>query len=602
MRLTKRQQASMGAVLEPLDRGDYLVAYDHAREMLEQRPNDRRAQYLAVLSLARAGATESASEKLESYGLVEVGDDDPGLRIDVAALRARLAKDLALQNTGSERERFAAEAAERYEDAVAVGGDAYCCVNAATMWLLGAQPRRTERLALEGLRRLDRNEPATAEERYWHSATHAEAALLLRRLDDVETDLIAAARASGRAVGPQAVTRRQLSIICDVLGISADALAPLRVPDVIHYCGHIPPTGLKPSRADEESEEGLAEEIGRYLDSRDVGFAYGSLASGSDVLIAEALLERDVELTVVLPFALDEFIAISVAPSAGRWVERFHACLNRARTVLYATDAEFLGDTSLFDYCAQMAMGQALIRASSLDAHVEQLAVWDGADDDGVGTGSNVKAWRATGQPSTVIPWRGRPRRPAPIKHTPSGREIRAILFCDMKGFSRLGDRQMQPFLDAVMAPLGSVLGQFEAQVLHRNTWGDGLHIVLSSVSGAADCALALQDSMRRCDLIGAGLPPDLGLRIGAHVGPVFKFDDPIRNEVGFCGTQITRTARIEPRTPEGEVYASAPFAALAALDSGRRFSCEYVGHIPLAKGFGRYPMYVIKHRRSTGP
>jgi class 3 adenylate cyclase len=122
--------------------------------------------------------------------------------------------------------------------------------------------------------------------------------------------------------------------------------------------------------------------------------------------------------------------------------------------------------------------------------------------------------------------------------------------------------------------------------------------VVLSGVSAAADCALALQETMRECNLSGAGLPVDLGLRIGAHVGPVFNLSDPIRRGSGYYGTQVTRTARIEPRTPEGEVYATAPFAALAVLDPARRFRCEYVGQIALAKDFGRQPMYVLKHGR----
>ncbi len=102
---------------------------------------------------------------------------------------------------------------------------------------------------------------------------------------------------------------------------------------------------------------------------------------------------------------------------------------------------------------------------------------------------------------------------------------------------------------------------------------------------------------MRDLDLEEAGLPLSLGLRIGAHVGPVFEGWDPVMKQPAFYGTEVTRTARIEPRTPEGEVYVTDAFAALLALDDDETMSCQYVGHIPTAKNYGVFPMYVLKRR-----
>jgi hypothetical protein len=39
-------------------------------------------------------------------------------------------------------------------------------------------------------------------------------------------------------------------------------------------------------------------------------------------------------------------------------------------------------------------------------------------------------------------------------------------------------------------------------------------------------------------------------------------------------------------------VYASQAFAALSAMGGFEDFSCEYVGQIPLTKGYGTFPMY----------
>ena len=91
------------------------------------------------------------------------------------------------------------------------------------------------------------------------------------------------------------------------------------------------------------------------------------------------------------------------------------------------------------------------------------------------------------------------------------------------------------------------------------------------------------------------GLPAGLALRIGAHAGPVFEIDDPVLGQPGFFGSHVTRTARIEPVTPESETYVTEQFAALLGLVPDTRLRCEYVGHMPTAKSFGALRMYVLK-------
>src|SRR5215213_7913342 len=211
-------------------------------------------------------------------------------------------------------------------------------------------------------------------------------------------------------------------------------------------------------------------------------------------------------------------------------------------------------------------MGHALIRAGFLGAPFEQVVVWDGEPATGeAGTAVDVATWRRHGRRTTVIPvGAGAPGDDAgPPRSSP--RSVHAMLFADVKGFSRLPDAQMGLFLDAVMTPL--------ARALDR------------------------QDTMGELDPAAVGLPPTLGLRIGAHVGPVFEAVDPIRNERNYYGVEVTRTARIEPRTPEGDVYVTDPFAALIALEEPEDLNCQYVGHIPTAKDYGTFPMYVLKRR-----
>jgi class 3 adenylate cyclase len=66
-----------------------------------------------------------------------------------------------------------------------------------------------------------------------------------------------------------------------------------------------------------------------------------------------------------------------------------------------------------------------------------------------------------------------------------------------------------------------------------------------------------------------------------------------------FIGSHVSRTARIEPVTPPGEVYVTEAFAARLLLASQRRLNSDYVGHMPAAKGYGNLRMYRL--RRSDG-
>lgn len=50
--------------------------------------------------------------------------------------------------------------------------------------------------------------------------------------------------------------------------------------------------------------------------------------------------------------------------------------------------------------------------------------------------------------------------------------------------------------------------------------------------------------------------------------------------------------------TPPGQVYASQAFAALAAVERARGFTCEFVKHVEWAKQFGTFPTYHVRRTR----
>jgi hypothetical protein len=564
-------------------RGELLTAVDLAEQGLTEWPGDLWLKHASVLALARAGATEAAADHFRRHGL------DRSEEEDVAALAARIAKDLALASSGAERARRAAGARDLYQAIFDRTGGYYPAINAATLSLVAGDGERARELARVVLRLLD----VEPDDSYYAAASAGEAELLLGDEAAAREALEHAAALHAGDHSALATTRRQLRLICELGGTGSDLLPLLAGPGVVHFCGHrIAAGGRFPPEAEADVAERIAAEVAR----EPPGYAWGALASGADILWAEALLAGGAELHVVLPFSRGEFVEASVAAAGGRWIERFDACINAATSVTYATDAAYLGDDVLFRYGTELAMGFALLRARYLDASVRQLAVWDGEPAPGrAGTAIDVATWRRAGQAATVIAPPGDappPPPPASARGPERGRVVRAMLFADVKDFSALADEQAVAFAEHILGSFARVLDRYGDSIEHRNSWGDAIYVVLDSTLAAAGCALALQEAMSQIDLEAAGLPSELALRMGAHVGPVFPVHDPVIGMRGFMGAHVSRTARIEPVTPPGAVYVTEPFAALLELEPGSGLACSYVGHMPAAKGYGRLRMY----------
>ena len=578
-------------------RGDFLAAFDLAQRGLVAHPDHLWLKHRAVLALARSGATDQARVLFRELGLVGEAEED------IAALDARLAKDHALAAEGQERVVSARQAADAYQSIYERSRGYYPGINAATMRLIANSAGEAAALAHRVLESCAETERREGED-YYLAATRAEAYLLVDDLAAASEALQHAAAVHGGDYAAVATTRRQLRLICDAKGFDTGMLTPLDAPGVIHYVGHMIAAPGVAGRFAAESEDKVAERIAARLRERGVGYGYGSLACGADILFAEALLARKAELHVVLPFDKDEFKQISVARSMADWLARFDDCFARATSVSYATEDSYLGDDALFAYASQLAMGLALLRASYLDTGVEQIAVWDREiPRHAAGTAVDVAFWRARGFHTEVIDC-GPPAtgaNPAAVGTAPQeksqGRVVRAMLFGDVKGFSKLREVELPRFLEDVMGRFATVLDSYDDNVQFRNTWGDAVYVVLSNAATAASCAMDLQATLKELDLDAVGLPPHLALRLGGHVGPVFEAWDPVQNGTGFFGTHVNRTARIEPVTPPGQVYVTEPFAAALALAKDTAFRCEYVGHMAAAKDYGAMRMYVVTRR-----
>jgi class 3 adenylate cyclase len=568
------------AVLDAERRGELLMEFDLAERGLEQHPDDQWLKHRAVLALARAGSTGEAARRFADYKLGDVEDED------VAALEARIAKDEALAAGGD-----FGRAAGLYEQIFRRTGGYYPAVNAATLCLLDGQIERAQTLAGEARAALQ----ASGEDSYYAVATEAEVALVLGEPEVAREALLRARELHGGDYSALATTRRQLRLLVDASGAPDDLLHPLSGPPVLHFCGH----RIGGPRFPHDDETQVTARVAEELDRSSPGFGYGALASGADIICAEQLLKRGADLHVVLPFARDEFVRTSVEDSGEQWVGRFEACLAAATSVTYATDDAYMGEDILFIYGTELAMGMALQRAAWLDADAVQLAVWDGLQTEHpAGTSVDVARWGATGHHTVIVrPPNTRVPEPGPPEETDdqlSPRVVRSLIFADVAGFSKLTDEELPRFNDVVLSALGRVLARYDDAIDYRNTWGDALYAVTHDPNAAAACAMDLQQTMKGIRLVRHKLPDHLALRLGAHIGPVFPTQDPLIGGDAFMGSHVSRTARIEPVTPPGAVYVTDAFAAALALAQSK-YSCDYVGHMPAAKGYGNLRMYRLR-------
>lgn len=561
-----------------LARGDLIAAYDISTAVLGGGDGDgEELRHLQILALARMGDTERAMALFEAHGLG--ASRDPHRR----AAGARLLKDRALKlGEGEARQAALAEAYRAYRAIFDETGDSFPGINAATLALLGGREDEARALAEAVL-----GQAPVAD--FYGAVTQAEALLVLGRAGEAQEALAAAPIGESKDHGARSTARRQLRLIARYRGIGEELLEALAPPAVAHFAGHM-------FAADPALEAELRGEIDHALEEARVGFGYGALACGADILFAEALIGRGAELHVVLPFADEDFLAQSVRPGGAEWAARFEACLAAAASVTRATSIPFFGDPAQYGYGSRIAMGLARLRAEHLQSDPVQIVVWDGAPASGpAGTGADVAAWRAAGGRSLVIAPGAADRalvRPASPNESSHERVMAAILFTDFVGFSKLPEAALPAFWDGVMRCVAEVLDEHESEVSCRNSWGDALYAVTDSAHGAAEIALELQARLARFDYSALGLDQGGGMRVGAHYGSAWKATDRITGRTTFYGTEVSRAARIEPVTPPGAVFVTEPLAAILALEARERFSCHYVGRISLAKNYGDYPMY----------
>lgn len=589
-----------------LESAEPLLAYDVLQSGLRHYPKDLRLRQLTALALARSSAPQRAAKRLQE--LVEEGHQDE----ETLSLLARTCKDLwESELDPAKRQQHLQQShslyRQGYEAALvneSAGGLIYAGVNAATTALLLGDTEFANSVAAQVAtvcRQQSSNQPD-----YWAMATLGECALIVGNYDEAKSHYSAATQLADGQYANIASTRRNAEIILRYQDQDKALLAEcFNIPSVAVFSGHMIDRPGRPQRFPHSEIESVRNNLKQVLQSQSVGFGYAAAACGSDLLFLQELEASKGETHIVLPLAEEQFLeaSISIDPDYD-WRSVFDVAMDAAAQVTIVNDFSKTADALHFEYANRVMTGLAILHAHSLSTDLVPICVWDQKPAVGPGgTGSVVALWRSLGfEPHVISP---NPNSASEVGEAddldvqvqPFEKDIRALLFADVVGYSKITEEEIPIFVREFMGRLAKCVEDSGVQVETTNTWGDAIYFVFRSVEEAGLTALMISEFVNATDWESLGLRNQLNLRTGLHVGPVYKFIDPLTHASTHTGAHVSRAARIEPITPPGEVYASEAFAAVAAAENVKTFECDYVGITPMAKGYGDFATYHVRRK-----
>jgi tetratricopeptide (TPR) repeat protein len=502
-------------------------------------------ELIPVIAHARSGALDHAWTLFEANGLIDV--ENP----TVLNVKGRLLKDFATRSAGAQRRRYFLDAAKAYQESATLDPASYPLINAATLSLLAGSEEDACRLAGEVLDLIS-SHPDEPETPYYRLATRAEALLLLDRREEARAALAEAIALAPRAWEDHASTLRQFALILATQGRDSAWLDSCRPPRSLHFGGHMSFDAKVIRR------EHLDEKIAALLEEENIGFGFGALAAGADIIIAEALLERGAELHAVLPGGAEAFAAVSVDPFGKAWRRRFDAVLARAETVRPVRPLGAKPDAAMIGLADEVAMGAALMNGRRLESSAVQLLVLDCREEPNGTSGRSRDIWAAGGWRQRILT-APRETRAGPAEPEPEGAEPLAVLALGLGGETPIG---------TALADLKARLAKLPAPAFAPYLTEDRLILAYRGPGEAAEAAVRL-----------LGSAPD-GLRIGGQYGPAPTFSDPFSNSLRLAPAATAAAAGALASAPPGTACVTDDFAAALAAAGTHRPASEYVGEL----------------------
>jgi hypothetical protein len=512
----------------------------------------------AIITAARAGAIDHAWSMFLAGGFDTLIGDPAAL-----AVKGRLLKEKALRAVGDARARNFADAAAAYAEADRIAPQPYTRANVAALSLLAGNVEHGRAMAGDLLAWLER-ESDIPETPYYLAAARAEALLVRADVAGAEHALAEAIEREPAAWEDHAVTLHQMRRIAAAQGLALPWLARFQPPHSLHYAGHL---GI----GDKDAGP-LREAVDRVLRAERIGFAYGALAAGAEIVIAEQVLHAGAELHLILPTDAANFAQQSVTRYGGDWGERFEACLAAATSIRIASHVSGRYEPLATYLAGDLAMGAAVLNAGHLASEAVQLLVIDegpGPFGDGTGTGTMGARWQATGRTQHLV------RAPRTARIVASGhkdhsgrpdRRLAAMLHITFDGLDALDEGRFADALDEIVAPFRRKIAGLPIKPALTLPSGNARLVVFPDTDSAwAYAKLLLAEPL-----------PRHPLRIGGHFALAHWLEEP----AALVGHGVAELSTIAAAAMPGVLTVSEAMAWSLFVSPSEDLRAEPVGEI----------------------
>lgn len=189
-----------------------------------------------------------------------------------------------------------------------------------------------------------------------------------------------------------------------------------------------------------------------------------------------------------------------------------------------------------------------------------------------------------------------------------------AILFSDVKGFSKLSDTKAHLFYMGAFDAIAKLCNKYEndKKFTYINTWGDGLVAVFADHVDAVKFAIALRNifSMakngKRVPKKEMCFPKDQGdeathlnIRIALHSAPVYPFHNKVTHRNDAYGAGVNTAARLEPVVAPGHIFCTEAFKVkydeiVKRMALNVTTELKEYGKVVLAKKWAKMQAYCI--------
>lgn len=548
--------------------------YMEARELALKLKNNPNVDHLRIDQLLALSLSKSGSPELALAHLDLAYRRNPE-NTETAGILGGVYKELFKKHHDS---KYAILSRDTYVKDFNTSKSYYTGINAATMSAIAGRAMQGREIATSVIALIGENSLG-----FWELATLGEAYLLTKNRDRCVEYYIKARQTAGNDWGKVISVHNQLWLLNHYVPVPKEVLRIFAPPEVVAFAGHMVDSPHRQTpRFPSVIESKVKDSIRGAIRTLHASIGYCSLASGADILFAEAMAEEGGEVHVLMPFSEQDFINTSLLFAGEHWVDRFEA-LKTKYPINFITRDNYGGNDDLFSLLGKVIFGSAILRSQTYHQEPFLLTVlseFDLKQREG-GTRDMIQMW------------------PYPQKHTNINPDTmynqKEIVITPAQSprpeLPRITDR---PVLSIAYIELSDVLPMERERIekmisvymKEQQLSSKIFHVTDTAIVIALDTEIALMDIVRSVWNSTAPFKPEKPLRIGLHIAPVYiKLMDEDRN--------IKLLKAIGEFAPKASLCASTGFAAVLALHP-KKFQLDYVGVIQLPEESESNGLYKI--------